>query len=80
MEDFVKEFGIDGKLKNMALGNAYYMAARLSYFDPTVPGRKWLIKSIKYRRGVPEELNIIHLLFLLAFPISYKFSMFLRRK
>jgi glycosyltransferase involved in cell wall biosynthesis len=80
MEDFVKEFGIDGKLKNMALGNAYYMAARLSYFDPTVPGRKWLIKSIKYRRGAPEESNIIHLLFLLAFPISYKFSMFLRRK
>jgi hypothetical protein len=35
----------------MALGNAYYMAARLSYFDPKIPGRKWIIHALGHRRN-----------------------------
>jgi glycosyltransferase involved in cell wall biosynthesis len=46
IEEFVEEFKIDDKLKKMALGNAYYMAARLSYFDPKIPGRKWLMQGL----------------------------------
>jgi glycosyltransferase involved in cell wall biosynthesis len=80
MEEFITEFNIEGKLRRMALGNAYYMAARLSYFDPTIPGRKWFIQALKLRRGIPEESNLIHMLFLLTFPLSFKISKILRKK
>jgi hypothetical protein len=63
----------------MALGNAYYMAARLSYFDPAIPGRKWMIKSLKLRKWLPEESKFIHVLFLLTFPLSYKLSKLIRK-
>jgi glycosyltransferase involved in cell wall biosynthesis len=79
IEDFTNDFKIDGKLKKMALGNAYYMAARLSYFDPTIPGRKWMIKSLKLRKWLPEESKFIHVLFLLTFPLSYKLSKLIRK-
>ena len=72
IEEFVEEFKINDKLKKMALGNAYYMAARLSYFDPKIPGRKWLMQALRYRRGIPEESKLSHLLFLMTFPISFK--------
>ncbi len=79
IEDFINEFKIEGKLKNMALGNAYYMAARLSYFDPSIPGREWMIKSLKFRKWWPEESKFIHVLFLLTFPLSYKVSKLIRK-
>ncbi len=79
IEDFINEFKIDGKLKKMALGNAYYMAARLCYFDPAIPGRKWMIKSLKFRKWWPEESKFIHVLFLLTFPFSYKISKLIRK-
>jgi len=80
IEEFIEEFNINGDLRRMALGNAYYMAARLSYFDPAVPGRKWFIQALKYRRRLPEESNFVHFLFLLTFPISYKISKLFRKK
>lgn len=79
IEEFINEFKIEGKLKKMALGNAYYMAARLSYFDPTIPGRKWMLKSLKLRKWLPEESKFIHILFLLTFPLSYKLSKLIRK-
>jgi glycosyltransferase involved in cell wall biosynthesis len=79
IEEFVEEFKIDDKLKKMALGNAYYMAARLSYFDPKIPGRKWLMQAMRYRGGIPEESKLTHLLFLMTFPMSYKFTKMFRR-
>jgi glycosyltransferase involved in cell wall biosynthesis len=80
IEEFVDEFKIQGKLRRMALGNAYYRAARLSYFDPNIPGKKWFIQSVKHRKGIPEESNIIHILFLLTFPFSFKISKLFRKK
>lgn len=80
IEEFVTEFKIEGKLRRMALGNAYYMAARLSYFDPNIPGRKWFIASLKFRKGIPEESNFIHMLYLLTFPLSFKISKIFRKK
>jgi glycosyltransferase involved in cell wall biosynthesis len=79
IEEFVEEFKIDDKLKKMALGNAYYMAARLSYFDPKIPGRKWLMQALRYRGGIPEESKLTHLLFLMTFPMSYRFTKMFRR-
>lgn len=79
ISEFVEEFKIEGKLKKMALGNAYYMAARLSYFDPKIPGRKWIFQAIRYRKGIPEESKLLHLLFLITFPISFKCAKLFRR-
>jgi hypothetical protein len=79
IEEFVEEFQIDDNLKKMAMGNAYYMAARLSYFDPRIPGRQWLMQALRYRRGIPEESKLLHLLFLITFPISLKFTRLFRR-
>jgi glycosyltransferase involved in cell wall biosynthesis len=79
ISEFVEEFKIEGKLKKMALGNAYYMAARLSYFDPKIPGRKWIVQALRYRQGIPEESKFFHLLFLITFPISFKFAKLFRR-
>jgi hypothetical protein len=79
ISEFVEEFKIEGKLKKMALGNAYYMAARLSYFDPKIPGRKWIIQALINRQGIPEESKFFHLLFLITFPISFKFTKLFRR-
>jgi glycosyltransferase involved in cell wall biosynthesis len=80
ISDFIEEFQIKGKLKKMALGNAYYMAARLSYFDPKIPGRKWIIQAFKHRQGIPEESKFIHILFLITFPISFRLVELLRKK
>jgi hypothetical protein len=80
VEEFIKEFKIEGKLRKMALGNAYYMAARLSYFDPKIPGRKWFMDALRHRKGVPEESKLIHLIFLLTFPISYQFTKMFRSR
>jgi glycosyltransferase involved in cell wall biosynthesis len=74
ISEFIEEFKVSGKLRKMALGNAYYMAARLSYFDPKIPGKKWMIESLKYRQGIPEESKFFHLMFLMTFPISFKFA------
>jgi glycosyltransferase involved in cell wall biosynthesis len=79
ISEFIEEFKIEGKLKKMALGNAYYMAARLSFFDSTIPGRKWIIQAFKHRQGFPEESKFFHLLFLITFPISFKFAKLFRK-
>ena len=80
IDEFVKEFGVEGKLKRMALGNAYYMAARLSYFDNRIPGRKWLFESFKLRKWIPEESNLIQIIYLLSFPLSHNLLRYFRVK
>jgi len=79
IEEFVKEFKIGNRLERMALGNAYYMAARLSYFDPKIPGRKWIVEALKYSKRIPTESSIGHLLFLLTFPFSYHLTKVFRK-
>jgi hypothetical protein len=39
----------------MALGSAYFLAARLVVFDRNVPGKKYLLKSFQKRRGWVKE-------------------------
>lgn len=80
IEEFLKEFNVSDRLRRMALGNAYYMAARLCYFDSHVPGRRWFLQSIKFRKGMPEESNLLHALFLVTFPLSSKILSFFQRK
>jgi len=70
IEEFLTEHEIDSKLTRKALGNAYYMAARLAFFDPIIKGRELLFKSFKLRRSWPEEAKVHIVIYLLLIPIS----------
>jgi hypothetical protein len=70
IEEFLTEHEIDSKLTRKALGNAYYMAARLAFFDPIINGRELLSKSFKLRRSWPEEAKVQIVIYLLLMPIS----------
>lgn len=72
IENFLSEHSVSDKLNRKARGNSYCIAARLSFFDPLIPGRKLLIQAFKFRRGWPEEAKFHIVMFLLLLPISYR--------
>jgi glycosyltransferase involved in cell wall biosynthesis len=72
IEDFLSRYHLPKQLSRKALGNSNYIAARLAFFDPDIPGRKLLIQAFKSRRGWPEEAKLHIILFLLLLPVSSK--------
>jgi len=70
VEEFLSEFSINSKISRMALGSAYFMAARLVFFNSEVPGKKYLVKAFQERRGWVEEARIHIILYILLMPIS----------
>jgi glycosyltransferase involved in cell wall biosynthesis len=70
IEEFLKNFPVSRKLRKNALGNAYYMAARLSFFDSKVPGKEFMIAAIRKNGGIPSETKLSVLVFILLLPIS----------
>jgi glycosyltransferase involved in cell wall biosynthesis len=73
VEEFLSEFSVDPKIARMALGSAYFMAARLVFFNPQVPGKRYLIQSFQKRKGWVEEARIHIILYILLIPISSSF-------
>jgi glycosyltransferase involved in cell wall biosynthesis len=74
VESFIAANTISDQLKQMALGNAYYMAARLSYFDNKIPSKMYLIKAFKFRRGWVEEAKLHEILYIFLLPYSSFFN------
>ena len=70
IENFLLENSVPKDLHRKALGNAYYLAARLAFFDPNIEGRSLAIKAFKYRRRWPEEAKLYVVLYLLSMPLS----------
>ena len=70
IEKFLLENKISEDLRRKALGNSYYLAARLAFFDHRIKGRSLLFKAFKYRRGWPEEAKLYVVLYLLLIPIT----------
>jgi glycosyltransferase involved in cell wall biosynthesis len=70
IEDFLKNNKVDNSIGRMALGTSYYMAARLCFFSPEVPGRRYLMKAFRYRRGMVEESQFQVIAYILLLPIS----------
>jgi glycosyltransferase involved in cell wall biosynthesis len=70
IEEFLAENTIDEKIARMALGSAYFMAARLVFFNSEVPGKKYLLASFQKRKGWVEEAKIHILLYILLTPVS----------
>jgi hypothetical protein len=58
------------KTSRMAWGSAYYSAAILRYFSKDVPHRRYLLKAVISRRGIPENLKVRELIYLLTTPVS----------
>jgi len=71
VEEFLHENKIDPKLQKKALGSAYYMAARLIFFDRKVPAKKYLFLAFKYRGGWIKDAKIIVILYILLHPLGY---------
>ena len=74
VEDFVAKNQVPKHLKSMALGNAYYMAARISYFDRNIPAKKYIYESFKNRKGWVEEAKVYEILYILLLPVSRSFN------
>lgn len=70
IEDFLESNNVNIKLKRMALGNAYYMAARISFFDGNIPAKKYLLMAFKNRKGWVEEATFHEIIYILLLPIS----------
>ena len=74
VEDFLSNNVISNHLKQMALGNAHYIAARISYFDKNIPAKKYLFHSFKLRKGWVEEAKFYEVLYILLLPFSRHFN------
>ena len=68
IEEFLAQNKIPKKISRMALGSAYYMAARLVFFNSGVPGKRYLFKAFYLRKGWIEESRIHILLYILFLP------------
>jgi glycosyltransferase involved in cell wall biosynthesis len=75
IEDYLSKNQVSERLARCAVAHAYYFAARLSVTSTGVPGKKYLIKSFKYSRGLPERASFLVVAFIVAQPLSnYVFS------
>jgi glycosyltransferase involved in cell wall biosynthesis len=70
IDEFLAENELTERLNRKALGNSYYLAARLAFFDTRINGKTLLIKAFKSRRGWPEEARIQVVLYIFLMPIS----------
>ncbi len=74
VEEFIKNNPIPKHIQKMALGNAYYMAARISYFDRKIPSKKFLFLAFKKRKAWVEEAKLHEIVYILFSPISRLFN------
>jgi glycosyltransferase involved in cell wall biosynthesis len=81
IEDFLKDSSgsLSSNLRRMAMGNAYYSAARLSYFDNSVNGKSFLLKAFLARKSWIENAKIYEILFIMLSPVSFKFIHLIRK-
>jgi len=70
MEDFLRNTDLDASLIRKGISHAYYNAALLSYFTKSVPGRKWMLRAFRTRRGLIESSDLRIILFCLFLPFS----------
>lgn len=70
IDRFLHENKVPLALEKKARGNSYYLAARLTFFDPSIPGRELLFKAFMFRKGWPEEARLNVVIFLILMPFS----------
>lgn len=70
IDNFLQNYPVDSKLKRRAQGSSYYLAARLGFFSKQVPAKKFLLNSFVYRRGIPESISLLVVLYIVSLPLS----------
>ena len=70
IQDFLANSDLTDDLKRMALGNSYYLAARLAFFSSEIPAKSYLVKAFKYRKKWIEEAQLAVVLYILFLPFS----------
>ena len=70
VEDFLSANHVEKLIGRMALGHAYYTAARLSFFTREVPGKRYLFTAFRLRKGWVEEAQFRVIAFIILDPLS----------
>jgi glycosyltransferase involved in cell wall biosynthesis len=79
IEEFLQDTKLAERIKKMALSNAYYLAARLAYFDKGINGRKLFFHALKKTRRLPSIGHPVIILYLIFWPISHYIARLLPR-
>jgi glycosyltransferase involved in cell wall biosynthesis len=74
IEEFLQNTPIPKHIQRMALGNAYYMAARLVYFDKQIPAKQYLFNAFRYRSRWVEEAKLYEFFYIILLPVSAVFN------
>jgi glycosyltransferase involved in cell wall biosynthesis len=77
IELFIFNNEIELNMARNAIGNAYYMAARLAFFDKRINGRTLFFNAMLKNRGFPSESRFFVILYLLFLPFSRKIVKFI---
>lgn len=72
IEDFPYKTNLEASLVRKAKASSFYEAAVLSYFDPSIPGRKWFLKSLSIDPTIIFRKSPIRSVYLLLYPYSWK--------
>lgn len=70
VENFLVNYPQHPKLARRAKASALYNAAILAFFDPVVPGRKWIVEALRINRGWIKSSKLLIVVYLLTLPIS----------
>ena len=70
IEEFLAGSELPEKIRKMAQSNAYYLAARLSYFDKRINGRQLFLQGIKKSGRFPSVGHPVIFLYLITLPLS----------
>jgi len=68
------------KYGRKALSNAYYLAAKLNYFDSRINGKKLIIKSFYIRKKWVESAKILEILYIFFLPFSQIFKSLIEKR
>jgi len=79
IEDFLEDSELPERIQKMALSNAYYLAARLAYFDRRINGRKFFFKALKKGGRFPSVGHPVIFIYLITWPLSSYISKLLPR-
>ena len=71
IKEFLKTNHIERALRKRATANSYYHAALLQYFDPNVPGKKWILKALTINpKSLFEDFDLRIILYIVLYPFS----------
>ncbi len=70
IENYLNSYPQTKELSRQAIASAYYNAAILSFYNPAIPGRKWLLRGFYLRKGWITGSRVRIIAYILLTPIS----------